>query len=319
MYSCNRSKTVQIVRLIFLRDSEGAVLKKEDVQLARSVEIYCKPSLLAEQFLHSTCGSLSDYESGYSSDASGRLPTHTDAASIFAFPSVGFAAGEEEEEEEEVFAAFSRAPRLPRQMTVHPTTSPSPFRTPSPHRKGHTIHTHRGLMRPVGATNLALPTSPIPIPSHHTQHADLTASLPATSHYLAVPTQPRRSKSPALFRGWRQRQKGEETRRNNGTIDPRDLARNTTDDLVVCHRSFGYQLGFTEFEPGHTISHPIHRLGDPPSVQLRDRSSSLLLRRNNAMKRTSLLHLGVTRPSYDVSRESHHVQITLEIIPILRS
>ena len=283
----------------------------------------CRPSDLAENFLHFTCGSISGYESGYISDT-GRQLIGSKISNTSTSSGVGTEA--DAEDIDEVFPLSPprdvKKSRPPRQLTIHPSLSPSLSPTPRPHcttrtppesrllrptatigslpvtipheeeQLQHPSNHHRPLRPTASAFVLGSPTAPLPIPGNRQEQFELSSSVPGHS-YLKPQREKPRSKSPTM---WSPKQKKQEERRKkNVTLDPRILAFKQRD----LSSSLSYHQAFLGLEPGPTISSPIHQPLNPTEVQLRDTPQ---LRRGRALRRRSVQDLVKTnRLSYDVS------------------
>ena len=302
-----------------LRDLNSLELVTDNRQ-RRSVTIECKPSVLARQFIRSTCGSVSGDESGYFSDTGSRLTNSN-------FPSSSISSGpgveEDGEDIEEVFPASPpsevKKSTPTRMMTIHPFPSPCPSRFPKPHRtlppylrnlppsstfcsfpiEAQLKKDAKVLRQVVTSYELGSPTSPQP----SYQQDDMSAMLPRHG-YLEVPTTMLRSISPTLLL-WnhKKKQKKEEKKKKTVTQNLRITALKSTGRGNPSERTSSLSYHLMGLDPEIMISSPVHRPTDSSPVTLRDQP---LLRRVNALKRTSVLDIvDMNRLSYDVSNQTH--------------
>jgi hypothetical protein len=272
-----------------MREQKNVViyLCKEELQLSqcvtdkrsRSVVVTCKPSRMAHDFIKTTCGSVSGYESGYISDAS-----VTTAASS---STVSFTDHQEDEQSRDRVFSISppRRPKLyraAREITIYPSLP---------------LRYQKRLKKTSSVNNISLIGSNGDSPTHSSgvsEAAPLSTSLPS----LVVPEQ-FRSKSPSVLL----------------TTPSKPAQKRKVQTLDSRMRSLGQQKQFSStnfdevfnFFSGPTISSPVYRMPQPSqSVE------EAKLHRGYAIKRRSLVDLGISQMASDLSTSPTLVKYHLD-------
>lgn len=228
---------------------------------SNSFAVMSTPSMLAHDFLQSTCSSGSGYDSDVSDTTSGSTCT---TASL---------------DDEDTVLPLRRRKIKKRQMTIYPSSPPPP---PSSPHKVQTTPTKHVLLK---ANTIQVDISP----SHHTLRADPTQSL-ETKSLLPYPLSPHRKKRIANTLGPRLLpfQSGTKKRVSSSYYE----------DLVF---SPYHIISSPIPIPSDTSSISSGESPGTDDVATSDTSPNYLLRRVNAMKRKSLHDLGVRQLLYDVS------------------
>ena len=262
---------------------EGHITEHMTDKRSRSVVVTCKPSRLAHDFIKTTCGSLSGYESGYTSDTS--VATAVSCSTLSSTDQQDITILDEEAGD----CVFSSSPpqrpklsRPPREMTVYPSL-------PRRYRKGHDAHAR--LKKASSVNNVsAIGSNEGDSPTHSSSIAEaalLSTSLPS----LIVPGQ-FRLKSPSVVL----------TRPNKPT------EKRKVQSLGSRMRYLGHQKLFSvpsfdesNFLSSPTITSPV-RIKPEPSHSNSMEERKLI--RSYAIKRRSLLDLGISQMASDVSARS---------------
>ena len=247
---------------------------------SRSVVVTCKPSRLAHDFIKTTCGSLSGYESGYTSDTS--VATAASSSTLSSSDQQDITTLDEEARERVFSSSPPQRPKLsraPREMTVYPSL-------PLRYRKGRGAHAR--VKKTSSITNLSEIGSNEDSPTHSSSIAEvglLSTSLPS----LIAPEE-FRSKSPSVL-----------LTRPNKPIQKRKVQTIGSPMRSVGHQKLFVTPSFEEnisFLSGPTISSPVRIRPEPShSNAVEERR----LCRAYAIKRRSLLDLGISQMASDVS------------------
>ena len=260
----------------------------------RSAVITQRPSGLAKDFLREVCGSVSEYESGYASDTNSVA-----GASSFAIDFTEHQGIAEEDGMEDIFMTKWK-PKTQHKVTIIPSPT-----VPTQYQRRNNAHTTLNK-----TTSSITEISSTGNPAKHWSNgkaALFSTSLPS----LDEPDQDWfRSRFPVMRSSEPMKQSKRKVqivhhRQQCQTLNPR-LQHKTLDLQHPRDSQQQKRLTFTNFETfwtfeGPKISSPIYRPPDPVPAPPESK-----LQRSYAIKRRSLLDLGISKQIYEVIETNLH-------------